>query len=556
MDPEEQARLGIDKTDYSDWSKEDFIKEIKKLKKRKKYGIVWDEEKTKEKFDKESEEKLPVLKEIKNKEIITKDEFTKNILIEGDNYHTLSVLNYTHKNSIDLIYIDPPYNTGKEFRYNDKLVDYEDTYRHSKWLSYINKRLKLARNLLTKKGVIFISIDDHEFGNLKLLCNEIFGEENFLETIIWKKRATAPNDREIGRNHEYILCYTRSDNYDLTLLPRTEESDKEYTNPDNDPRGRWRASDLSASGKGGRLTQSTIFPIKNSFNDKEYMPPKNKCWLYNKKKIEGFIEDGRISFRKNGKPFLKRFLNEVRAGLTAPTIWTDVGFSQDSAQEIKDLFGGETVFENPKPLKLMRRICHLATKNKPNSITLDFFAGSGTTGHAILEMNEEDGGNRKFILCTNNEDNICTDVCYPRIQNSIKGYTNTKNEKVKGLGGNLKYFKTDFVDGEPTDKNKKKLVEQCTEILCLKEDCFDELKQTKNYSVFKNHQERYIGIIYDDDGIEPLKKQIKSMGKKFNVYVFSLDDSAREEEFEDVIDMVDLKPIPEVILNVYRRIFK
>ena len=173
-----------DKTDYSDWPKEDLVKEIKKLKKRKKYGIVWDEEKTKEKFDKDSENKLPILKEVKSKEIQTDENSPTNILIEGDNYHSLSVLNYTHANLIDVIYIDPPYNTGREFRFNDRMVEFEDTYRHSKWLSFMKKRLMLAKRLLKKSGVIFISIDDNEVAQLKLLCGEIFGEDNF-NACIW-----------------------------------------------------------------------------------------------------------------------------------------------------------------------------------------------------------------------------------------------------------------------------------------------------------------------------------------------------------------------------------
>ena len=178
-------------SNYSDWPKEDLVKEIKKLKKRKKYGLVWDEEKTKEKFDKDSENKLPILKEVKSKEIQTDGNTLTNILIEGDNYHVLSVLNYTHKGKIDVIYIDPPYNIGKEFRYNDRLVDLEDAYRHSKWLSYMRKRLVLAKNLLKKSGVIFISIDDNEQARLKILCDEIFGEENFIANIIWKKNVSS-----------------------------------------------------------------------------------------------------------------------------------------------------------------------------------------------------------------------------------------------------------------------------------------------------------------------------------------------------------------------------
>ena len=546
-------------SNYSDWSKEDFIKEIKKLKKRKKYGIVWDEEKTKEKFDIDSENKLPILKEVKSKEIQTDENSPTNILIEGDNYHSLSVLNYTHANLIDVIYIDPPYNTGREFRFNDRMVEFEDTYRHSKWLSFMKKRLVLSKKLLKKSGVIFISIDDNELYQLKVLCDEIFGEQNFLVNIIWRKRSGAPNDQIIGTTHEYILCFA-SDKKNVKLFrsQRTETMLNRYQNPDNHPKGKWTAGDLMANVKGGRYVKSLYFPIINPNTDKEFYPSSDGNWRFNRETIEKLLANNEIYFGKDGKgrPKLKRFLSEVKEGIPFPTNWNDVAFNSTATAEIERLFGSVNVFDTPKPTNLIKEILRLSTDNKNHFTILDFFAGSGTTGHSILQLNKEDGGNRQFIVCTNNDGKICTEVCYPRIQKNIKGYTNLKNEKVKGLGGNLKYFKTDFVDGEPTDKNKKKLVDQCTEMLCLKEDCFDELRQTKNYSIFKNHEEKYLGIIYDDDGIEPLKKQIKSTGKKFNVYVFSLDDSAREEEFEDVKGMVDLKPIPEVILNVYRRIFR
>ena len=547
-------------SNYSDWSKEDFIKEIKKLKKRKKYGIVWDEEKTKEKFDIDSENKLPILKEVKSKEIQTDKNSLTNTLIEGDNYHALSVLNYTHTKRVDVIYIDPPYNTGREFRFNDHMVEFEDTYRHSKWLSFMKKRLVLARKLLKNSGVIFISIDDNEQATLKILCDEVFGPENFIANIIWQKKYSPQNDAKYFSDmHDFILVYARKKNmgdekngWVRNMLPRTEEMNARYKNPDNDPRGVWKSTDLSVKTYSKNYDYPIITPSGKKVN-----PPKSRCWMTSQERMKKLIKDNRISFGKadNGVPRLKQFLTEVQQGIVPVTWWNRefAGHNQDAKQELKR-FDLTDIIETPKPVKLIKRILQIASRK--NSIILDFFAGSGTTGHSVLELNKDDGGNRKFILCTNDEGNICTKICYPRIQKVIKGYTNTKNEKIKGLGGNLKYFKTDFVDGEPTDKNKKKLVEQCTEMLCLKEDRFDEIKQTKTHSIFKNHEEKYLGIIYDDDGIEPLKKQIKSLGKKFNVYVFSLDDSAREEEFEDVKGMVDLKPIPEVILNVYRRILR
>jgi adenine-specific DNA-methyltransferase len=561
-------------SNYSDWSKEDLVKEIKKLKKRKKYGIVWDEEKTKEKFDNESEGKLPILKEVKCKEIQTNDNSPTNILIEGDNYHSLSVLNYTHTKKVDAIYIDPPYNTGREFRYNDKMINLEDGYHHSKWLSFMKKRLELAKRLLKKSGVIFISIDDNEVAQLKLLCSEIFGEDNFVATFVWKRRSGANDPKNfVSNDHEYLICYRKSEDM---ILQGVKKDYSKYKNPDNDPRGPWMPDNLTV-GKTKDERPNLFYEFKDPKTNKIYKAKTNRVWVFGEKRMLEEIKDGKIIFPKKdgGMPQYKRFKSINRSIYKPLSTWIeasvkskkeiqndkeefDINIMQSSlnaegTKELREILQKQS-FNYPKPTRLIKEIVSYALDK--NGIILDFFAGSGTTGQAVLELNKDDGGNRKFILCTNNEANISTDVCYPRIKNVIHGYDNLKNEKVKGLGGNLKYFKTDFVDGEPTDKNKKKLVEQCTEMLCLGEDYFNELKQTKTYSMFKNHEEKYLGIIYDDEGIEPLKKQIKSLGKKFNLYVFSLDENAREEEFEDVKNMVELKPIPEAILNVYGRIFR
>lgn len=188
---------------------------------------------------------------------------------------------------------------------------------------------------------------------------------------------------------------------------------------------------------------------------------------------------------------------------------------------------------------------------------MDFFAGTGTTGQAVLELNQADKGKRKFILCTNNENNICADICYPRITKAIKGFKGKEDKKVYlPLRGNLKYFQTAFVNAEPTDRNKKGLVDKSTEMLCFKEDCFVKVETESNFRIFKNHEEKYLGVIYEDEGIEQFKKEARKLNKTFVVYIFSLDESAREEEFEDVKDLVELKPIPFAVLNIYKHIFK
>ena len=318
--------------------------------------------------------------------------------------------------------IDPPYNTGNDFVYNDDFAEDADSYLdrsgqfdedgnrlvqntesngrfHTDWLNMIYPRLKLAKSLLSEDGVIFISLDDKESASFKMLCSEIFGESNFLECLVWKKRATPPNDKNIGRIHEFVFVYCKDINcVNLGLLPRDEASISRYSNPDNDPRGPWAASDLSANGKGGRIVQSCIYPILNPNNNEQYYPSEGRCWLFNKEKIDDWIAEGRVAFRENtGAPFLKRYLSEVRQGLTLPTIMTEFGYSQTSAAEADKLFNKKGIFEYAKPTTLLNPLVRVGAPNM-DSIILDFFSGSATTAHAVMQLNAEDGGHRKFIM--------------------------------------------------------------------------------------------------------------------------------------------------------------
>jgi len=526
----------------------------KELKKRKKYGLVWEDKD--EEVVEMCKEKLPVLKEIKNKEIITDKDKPVNLLIEGDNYHSLSVLNYTHPKSIDVIYIDPPYNTGnKDFIFNDKYVDPKDSYRHSKWLSFMEKRLKLAKNLLKDTGVIFISIDDNEMAQLKLLMDnpDLFGENNFVDYIVWGKKSSAkgvPPVNMLVNVHEYIIAYQRSNKFSFLGEPRSLEG---FSNPDNDPRGPWRNTNIKSTVK----NKSQVFTITdpksgNSFTD---------TWAYSKEEIERLIKENYLIFpkNKNGQVRKKEFYNEFkRENIPIKSSW-GLFDNQKNTEMLKDVLG-DAIFLNPKPLDLL--IYLLKSTTKKDAVILDFMAGSGTTAHSLLKLNKEDGGNRRFILCTNNEDNngsgykIAEDICYPRVKKAIEGYVGKiSKKKVEGLGGNLKYFKTDFVDAEPTDRNKIKLTKQAIEMLCIREGTFEKVVDNERFKIFKNSS-HYTGIIWDQAAIPAFKKAIKHIKGKFSVYVFSLGDETFDDEFKDIKQKVKLSPIPEAILRVYRRIFR
>lgn len=348
---------------------------------------------------------------------------TQNLYIEGDNLEVLKLLQKGYYNKIKMIYIDPPYNTGKDFIYSDNYQDNLENYLelthqtaregtssvkltnnvetngrfHSDWLNMIYPRLKLARNLLTEDGVIFISIDDNEIENLTKVCNEIFGEENFVSTIIWEKNFAPKNDNKyISVSHEYALCYAKyKDNFKRNLLPRTEEHNKGYKNPDNDERGVWSSGTMLAT----TFSENYVFGIEKPNGEIAY-PPEGRCWRFSKEKVQELINDNRVWFGKDGKnvPRIKRFLTEVPDGIVPQSLWkhTEVGNNQNATNDLKKIFSGKHIFTFPKPINFMKKMIHIGMNE--NDIVLDFFGGSGTTAHAIMDINNEKNTNRKFII--------------------------------------------------------------------------------------------------------------------------------------------------------------
>lgn len=390
---------------------------------------------------------------VKEKSLTEKVSLNDNLIIHGDNLKALKALLPTYAGKIKCIYIDPPYNTGEEdWCYNDnvnnpmlkewlgKVVDKDDLTRHDKWLCMMTPRLKLLRELLREDGVILISIDDNEQHNLRVLLDEIFGESNFVANIVWQKR-TSPDARlQLGAAHDFIMVYTKNKVISkdfFNLVPLSEARRSNYKNPDNDPRGDWASVDVT--GQTGHATKEQYYEIKSP-SGISITPPKGRCWAISKPTFEKLIKDNRIWFGVNGKsrPRVKKFLSEVE-GTTTWTWWTnqEVGHNQEATKEVKDIFGQSDLFKNPKPLRLLKRILQIAASQE--SLILDSFAGSGTTAHAVLDLNKIDGGNRKFILveCEDYADSITAE----RVRKVIKGVPNVKDEQLRGgLGGSFSYF--------------------------------------------------------------------------------------------------------------------
>jgi adenine-specific DNA-methyltransferase len=354
-----------------------------------------------------------------------------NFLLEGDNLAALKLLEKTHRGNIDLIFIDPPYNTRNgDFGYDDSRVDLTDTFRHSKWVSFMSERLLVARRLLKNDGVIFIAIDDNEQAALKLLCDQLFGEENFLASIIWQHSIQPKGySGTFSVHHNYILCYQKTAQFVLNSLPRTDEDNKAYANPDNDPRGRWRSGDVRNALYRPNLIYDIISPSGN------VIKPCANGWRWSKETVEEKIKSGEIIFSKDETRIIRKIYLDTLEGRTPETIWfgKDVGTTRSAMSEIKEIFGS-SAFGTPKPTSLIERTLRLISRT--DATVLDFFAGSGTTGHAVMKLNAEDGGTRRFILCTNNENGICRDVTYERIRRVIDK---------EDYAASLKYYKVGYV---------------------------------------------------------------------------------------------------------------
>jgi len=556
------------KSKYDSYNREQLLDKIKQLEKQR-YGLVWEDKL--ENVAEQCEQALPVLHEETSKEIFSDEKLPNNILIEGDNYHALYTLNFTHKRKVDVIYIDPPYNTGnKDFKYNDSFVEREDTFRHSKWVSFMYKRLRLAKNLLKENGVIIISIDDNEVSNLRMLCDIIFYEKNFIALLPTIMNLKGNQDQfGFAGTHEYTLVYAK--NKSQTRIGEFEVD--EIADWEEDNFGYWKkGANLKSTGTNAprEKRENLFYPIFITRNNKVYVTENNKklhdsdvkllpitdkkemSWRWEKKKVKNephniiVVRDGNeISIYKKQRPKL----GDLPSKKPKSILYKPEYSSGNGTAQLKALFG-EKAINNPKPLDLIEDLLFIG--GDKNALILDFFAGSGTTGHAIMQLNQNDGGNRHFILCTNNENKICEEVTYPRIKKVIKGYNGNQ-----GIPANLKYFKTDFVPQVITNNDKRVLVSRSTELLCIAENTFQPVKESRKkneFAIFKSNKQ-ITAIIYDEDAIEKCKVELEALNPKVKtvIYVFSYNHEYNAEDFEGLTIRFDVKPIPEAILNVYRK---
>lgn len=558
------------KNKYENFTKEQLIEKIKHLEKHR-YGLVWEDKQ--EDVAELCESALPVLREVTENEISDdkRPNAPTNIIIEGDNYHALYALNFTHKRKVDVIYIDPPYNTGnKSWRYNNDYVDKEDRFRHSKFISFMNKRLRLAKQLLKDNGILICAIDDYEVASIKLLLDEIFNEVNRLGTLVVVHNPRGRNDDKFfATQHEYLLIYAKNtDKAHVSHFTLTEEDKDQYKQTDEiSP---FAETSFIRTGNNSKRHErpNLYYPIYYNENKnklslemqdglEELLPINSKgeerTWRWEKKTFLELHETELFVKKVKGenKIFKKRRLLKS-TGKKPKTVWHDSKYdaSSNGIMLLQKLFGKGNTFNYPKSLYAVKDILEITTSKK--SLIVDFFAGSGTTGHAVLELNKNDGGVRQFILCTNNENKICEEVTYPRIKKVIKGYNGNK-----GIDANLKYYKTDFVEQVLTDNDKRILVNLSTELLCIAENTFELIKQSNRnleYVIYKNIKQ-FTAIIYDEDAIRICKDELEALKPKVKtvIYVFSYDQEYNEEDFEDLTIIYDVKPIPEAILNVYRK---
>lgn len=481
-----------------------------------------------------AEQLFPALKPVPSLDIPGKNTSPVHYIIEGDNYHSLSSLAITHAQQVDVIYIDPPYNTGNpHLTYNDHRKGKSAANRHSKWLNFMYHRLRLAQELLAEDGVLFISIDDREMAHLKLLCDGLFGSDNFIGNFVWINRTT-PNDaaNKFATDHEYILIYAKNPKrFQLKGIPKDFTK---YVNRDDDPRGPWMADNPSAASG----TAKDRFPIKNPHTGEVYYPPDGRYWAFAKRRVKEWEQLGKLVFpTETGKRFiLKKYLSELKSEYKPASSIVQNALTSHGTKELKQLFGAGSPIKYPKPTVLLKYLLGLIDKRE--GIFLDFFAGSGTTGQAVLELNQEDGGTRQCILCNNNENNLCRQVLHPRLSKVSQGYTvdaprrellyerkltvstlkkvntylreittlteqsrdqydtlkqslqeNTlrleglrKNPvQIPGLNSTFKFFQTQFIPPQDT-----RIRQACAHLLCLREQVFEPVNITLHWQVYRS----------------------------------------------------------------------
>jgi len=523
---------------------------------KKKYGLMWEDKP--EEVEEHLRDNLPILKEVKEKAIFNGIDYPNHILIEGDNLVGLTSLTFTHEGKLDVIYIDPPYNTGnKDFKYNDTFVDKEDGYRHSKWLSFMNKRLKIAKKLLSQSGAIFISIDDNELTQLKLLCDEIFSESNLLGIVTVAKGTTTGQDaKKFGSSCDYILVYGMPQ-FELGKLQLSEKDKKRFSRIDDN--GNYAILQFRKTGNNDRRENrpNLFYPVIDPEGNEVYPYGPGgyeSTWRGDMKYFNRMVKENMLEWVKQEdgwKPYVK-FYMEGR-GKAPSNLWTDIDGNKKATIELKDIFG-DKVFTNPKPTDLIRKCLEIASSS--DAVILDFFAGSGTTMQAVMQLNEMDEGNRQCILITNNENNICEEITYERNKRVINGYNNINNDVIDGLlNNNLRYFKTDLFSRETSLKNKRELTHLATELLCIKEDCYNEQKiNIKHAKLFRNTNVTLL-ILFDDHIIPVAIDLIKSMDAALiKVYVFSMGSDPYTEDFVEVLDKVSLCALPDAIYKAYQNV--
>ncbi len=566
------------------------------LRQHKKYGLVWEDKP--EDVEERLREELPVLTEVKERRIISDAPDAPNhILIEGDNLEALTALNYTHEGKIDVIYIDPPYNTGaKNWKYNNSFVESEDAFRHSKWISWIRKRLVIARRLLKNTGIIVATIDDYEYAQLRLIMDEVFREENYLATVVIKNNPSGRSTvRGFSINHEYALFYSKSEHSTLGRLSHSDEQKSRYSEKDNVGYFEWENFRKNGTDSDRKDRPKQFFPIfidktsehlripdlewdddtrqyqyDDSLQNNEIvlwpLSPEGteKVWKYGLERTRTILDQILVK-KKQGRYELyrKKYLNDE--GSLPRTWWDKAEYSarDNGTRVLTNIFGPTKVFDFPKAPDAVKDSLKAANL-QPNGIVLDFFAGSGTTLHATMQLNAEDGGHRQCLLVTNNENQICEQVTYERNRRVIQGYTMSKGQQVEGLhNNNLRYYRTDFISRERTQRNMRALVNAATDLLCIKEDLYEEkpllgtLKLKPQLARYLSDGQKHMLVVYREEVVTELVEAIKTLelGKSMlKIYIFSPGRYAFDDNFYEVQDKVQLVALPAAIYDAYQRV--